>query len=157
MNHHHRLSKVSYDLDKSINPLKRLENVFQVIFGSRAIISYLSKLKKCIRLSQIPSKQIIEIHQVLDLQRNNKFRGMELLDLLKGTLWGLALTLVHGLINWAKFLFPSTFKKSIENDTIVITGAGSGIGRLVAQKFSDLGAKIISMDVNEKGNSETVK
>ena len=78
---------------------------------------------------------------------------MELLDLLKGTLWGLALT----LINWAKFLFQSTFKKSIENDTIVITGAGSGIGRLVAQKFSDLGAKIISMDVNEKGNSETVK
>ena len=82
---------------------------------------------------------------------------MELVEFLRGLAWGLILTVVHNVINWAKFLFPEKFSKRVDDDTIVITGAGSGIGRLMAQKFSKLGAKIISMDVNAKGNEETVK
>ena len=82
---------------------------------------------------------------------------MDLLTFIKGTLWGLVLTVVYGTLSWLKFFFPDKFKKSVENETIVITGAGSGIGRLMAQKFSKLGAKIISMDIDEKGNNQTIK
>jgi all-trans-retinol dehydrogenase (NAD+) len=82
---------------------------------------------------------------------------MDPITFLRGVAWGILLTTVHTILNWIKFFFPNPFKKSVENETIVITGAGSGIGRLMAQKFSKLGAKIISMDINEKGNNETIK
>jgi short-subunit dehydrogenase involved in D-alanine esterification of teichoic acids len=41
--------------------------------------------------------------------------------------------------------------------TFQITGGGSGIGRLLAQKFAKLGAIIVTWDVNERGNKETVQ
>lgn len=37
------------------------------------------------------------------------------------------------------------------------TGAGSGIGRLMALRLAKRGAKIVSLDVNAKGNEETVR
>ncbi len=39
----------------------------------------------------------------------------------------------------------------------VITGAGSGIGRMVAQRLAKLGAIVVSVDVNEKGNKQTAE
>jgi all-trans-retinol dehydrogenase (NAD+) len=38
-----------------------------------------------------------------------------------------------------------------------LTGGGSGIGRLMALKLAELGATVVSWDINEKGNKETVK
>ena len=49
------------------------------------------------------------------------------------------------------------FKKSIEGDIVLITGGGSGIGRLMALKMAKLGAVIVTWDVNAKGNEETVR
>jgi len=49
-------------------------------------------------------------------------------------------------------------KKSITEDVVLVTGAASGIGRLMALKFSRQGAKlIVCWDVNSQGNEETVK
>ncbi|CAD5205415.1 unnamed protein product [Bursaphelenchus okinawaensis] len=48
-------------------------------------------------------------------------------------------------------------RKSIKNKVCLITGSASGIGRLLAIKFGELGAIILLWDVNEKGNKETLK
>ena len=45
--------------------------------------------------------------------------------------------------------------KSVEGQVVVITGAGSGLGRLVSIKLAKLGAKVIGWDINEKGLKET--
>lgn len=44
---------------------------------------------------------------------------------------------------------------NIADRTIMITGAGGGFGRLVAQKASALGARIVATDIDEPGLAET--
>lgn len=44
----------------------------------------------------------------------------------------------------------------LENKVVIITGAGSGIGKETALLFAEEGAKIVVADVNEKGGEETV-
>ena len=59
-----------------------------------------------------------------------------------------------------KNVYPTIFLrnlKSIKGDIAVITGAGSGIGRLVAYRLVKLGATVVSIDVNKAGNDETAK
>ena len=48
-------------------------------------------------------------------------------------------------------------KKSVKNFHIFITGAGSGLGRIMALKFVRLGCKITICDINQKGLNETVE
>jgi NAD(P)-dependent dehydrogenase (short-subunit alcohol dehydrogenase family) len=46
--------------------------------------------------------------------------------------------------------------KILENKVAIVTGAGSGIGRAIAVKYAEEGAKVVVSDVNEKGGNETV-
>ncbi len=46
---------------------------------------------------------------------------------------------------------------SLEKKTAVITGAGSGIGREMAKRFFQAGAKLHLLDLNQKGLDETKK
>ncbi|KYO26071.1 epidermal retinol dehydrogenase 2 [Alligator mississippiensis] len=46
-------------------------------------------------------------------------------------------------------------KKNVTGEIVLITGAGSGIGRLMALKFAHLGAVLVLWDVNREGNKET--
>ena len=41
--------------------------------------------------------------------------------------------------------------------TVLITGSGSGLGRLMSYEFGKLGARIVLWDINEGGNLETLK
>ena len=43
-----------------------------------------------------------------------------------------------------------------QNKTVVITGAGSGIGRVTAYSFANEGATVVVSDINEEGGQETV-
>lgn len=72
-------------------------------------------------------------------------------------LWGLLLSLYYAFESLIKQLLPEQFIKSIQGEVVLITGGGSGIGRLVAQKLGKLGAIIVSLDVNSLGNEETVQ
>ncbi|KAL9962261.1 hypothetical protein ACROYT_G031346 [Oculina patagonica] len=46
-------------------------------------------------------------------------------------------------------------KKDIEGQTVLITGAGGGIGRLLALEFAAHGAKLVLWDINKDSNEET--
>jgi all-trans-retinol dehydrogenase (NAD+) len=72
-------------------------------------------------------------------------------------IYGLIYAMIFAVYNAGRNLFPDKFSKNIEGEIVLITGGGSGIGRLVAQKFAGLGAIIVTIDVNEKGNDETVR
>ena len=45
---------------------------------------------------------------------------------------------------------------NFKDQSVIITGAGSGIGKATALKFAQDGAKILVSDINEKGGQETV-
>ena len=47
------------------------------------------------------------------------------------------------------------FKKSLEGDHVFLTGAGGGIGRLMALRFGKLGSKLSLSDINEAAVHET--
>lgn len=47
------------------------------------------------------------------------------------------------------------FKKSLAGNHVFLTGAGSGIGRLMAIRFGQMGCKLSLSDVNMSGLEET--
>jgi len=72
-------------------------------------------------------------------------------------LWGIVKSFFYMGEATIKWIYPSPWKKSIAGETVLITGGGSGIGRLMAIKLSNLGAIIVTWDVNTAGNEETVR
>lgn len=69
-----------------------------------------------------------------------------LLSIIKDTALGLG-----------KLLAPAYFKKSVAGDVVLITGAGSGLGRILAKKMARLGAVVVCVDINKAENDKTVK
>ncbi|NXJ11434.1 RDHE2 dehydrogenase, partial [Odontophorus gujanensis] len=53
------------------------------------------------------------------------------------------------------FLFVPKRKKNVSGEIVLITGAGSGIGRLLSVKFAKLGATLVLWDINQDGLKET--
>jgi NADP-dependent 3-hydroxy acid dehydrogenase YdfG len=47
------------------------------------------------------------------------------------------------------------FKKNINNDHLFLTGAGMGIGKLMALRFGKLGCKLSLADINFDALEET--
>ncbi|XP_040828636.1 short-chain dehydrogenase/reductase family 16C member 6-like [Ochotona curzoniae] len=48
-------------------------------------------------------------------------------------------------------------KKKVSGEIVLITGAGSGLGRLLAIHFAKLGAILVLWDINQEGNMETFR
>ncbi|GMR46408.1 hypothetical protein PMAYCL1PPCAC_16603, partial [Pristionchus mayeri] len=68
-------------------------------------------------------------------------------------------TLIVTLIAMVKACLPRGVlpRKSIKGDICLITGSGSGLGRLMALEFAKFGCDIVLWDVNTAGNEETKK
>jgi len=54
------------------------------------------------------------------------------------------------------FCIPHTYRtKSVTGQKVLITGAGSGLGRGMAVRFTRLGCQLVLWDINQAGNEET--
>jgi len=67
-------------------------------------------------------------------------------------------TLLVSIYSIIKLFIPeSHFFKEVRGDIVLVTGGGSGIGRLMCIKLARRGAIVVTWDINTKGNEETVK
>ena len=80
-----------------------------------------------------------------------------MLTLVLEVIYGLIYAMIYGACNFVRNMLPGQFSKKIDTDIVLITGGGSGIGRIISRKLAALGATIVTLDVNEKGNEETVR
>ncbi|NP_001182297.1 epidermal retinol dehydrogenase 2 isoform X1 [Sus scrofa] len=55
------------------------------------------------------------------------------------------------------FTFIPVPRKKVAGEIVLITGAGSGLGRLLALKFARLGSVLVLWDINQERNEETRK
>ena len=47
-------------------------------------------------------------------------------------------------------------KKDVSQEIVLVSGAGSGIGRLMALRFASLGCTVVCVDINKQANEATV-
>jgi len=80
-----------------------------------------------------------------------------MLDVLLELLVAICLTLYHVIERTIKLFIPTKFlAKSIKGQVVLVTGGGSGIGRLMCLRLARLGATVVTWDINKAGNEETV-
>ncbi|KAM9790437.1 epidermal retinol dehydrogenase 2-like [Syngnathus typhle] len=60
---------------------------------------------------------------------------------------------VESFIHW----FIPKKRKNISGEIVLITGAGSGIGRLMAQEFAAHGTTVVLWDINQEGMKESAR
>ncbi|NXM49015.1 RDHE2 dehydrogenase, partial [Gymnorhina tibicen] len=65
--------------------------------------------------------------------------------------------LVYYLLESLVFLVVPRRKKNVSGEIVLITGAGSGLGRHLAVKFASLGATLVLWDINQEGLNYTVR
>ena len=81
---------------------------------------------------------------------------MNALNLLCAFSYAVFLLLYTTLTSIFRLLVPHKYRsKSVQNEIVLITGAASGIGKLLAKKFGQLGAQLVLVDVNQLANEQT--
>merc|ERR1719209_1172525 len=76
-----------------------------------------------------------------------------LLEVSVALLW----TIYHVGERLVKLFIPQKMlEKDIKGQIVLVTGGGSGIGRLMCLRFARLGATVVTWDINKLGNEETV-
>ncbi|NXS49510.1 RDHE2 dehydrogenase, partial [Balaeniceps rex] len=62
---------------------------------------------------------------------------------------------VYYLLESLVFWVVPRWKKNVSGEIVLITGAGSGIGRVLSLKFASIGATVVLWDINQEGLKET--
>lgn len=78
------------------------------------------------------------------------------MNFLLETLQLILLSFYYNLEAFIRLFIPAR-RKNVTGEIVLITGAGSGIGRLMAQEFSALGASLVLWDINQEGMKETAR
>jgi all-trans-retinol dehydrogenase (NAD+) len=79
------------------------------------------------------------------------------LKFLLSTIITLLLASYYGIISLVKQFVPYKYriKKDVKGKNVLITGSGSGLGKLTAKKLAKLGAHLVLVDIDEKNNKQT--
>ncbi len=72
------------------------------------------------------------------------------------TIQVLLLSIWYNVESFIHFFVPMK-KKNVAGEVVLITGAGSGIGCLMAQEFAALGTVLVLWDINQEGMKETAR
>lgn len=72
------------------------------------------------------------------------------------TIQVILLSIWYNVESFIHFFVPMK-KKNVAGEVVLITGAGSGIGRLMAQEFAALGTVLVLWDINQEGMKETAR
>ncbi|KAM4551088.1 epidermal retinol dehydrogenase 2-like [Odontesthes bonariensis] len=72
------------------------------------------------------------------------------------TIQVILLSIWYNVESFIHLLVPKK-KKNIAGEVVLITGAGSGIGRLMAQEFAALDTVLVLWDINQEGMKETAR
>jgi all-trans-retinol dehydrogenase (NAD+) len=72
--------------------------------------------------------------------------------------WVLLQTIYYFAESFVYLFIPSNAcHKNVKGQKVLITGSGSGLGRLMALRFAALGSELVLWDINAEGNEETAK
>lgn len=73
----------------------------------------------------------------------------------KPSFWIISIIGLRAITVFAREYGWTPFKKSLKDEHVFLTGAGGGIGRLMAIKIGQMGAKLSLSDINLAGVEET--
>jgi len=80
------------------------------------------------------------------------------MSLVQELLVTIGLSLYYLVENIVLFFVPFSWRrKDVTGQKVLITGSGSGIGRLMSYEFAKLGCTLVLVDVNKSANEETAE
>ncbi|MPC79569.1 Short-chain dehydrogenase/reductase family 16C member 6 [Portunus trituberculatus] len=77
---------------------------------------------------------------------------LEMVAMLGMAILALISSIFYGLYSLLYSMVPKKFRvKDIKGQVVLVTGGGSGIGRLLCLKLARKGARVVTWDVNKAG------
>ena len=101
-------------------------------------------MKRCKRCKEIKTKLIFKTEYVAIMA----YLIFEVLRFV----FTLIFQSVSSIARW--FVPPK--KKDVSQEIVLVSGAGSGMGRLMALRFASLGSTVVCVDINKQTNEATV-